>query len=150
LYISLDITHIHAAATQLTYQWDRSILIGQMVRAGRVELPLPKETRFCVPTTAFAAATPTMPELRLWSGLSHHHAPSLGVRWVPSSLYTFPMQSRETAPREHQAWLGISNGITRQPSPNLTPATVGFPRRRPIFESGASTNSATPANRGVS
>jgi hypothetical protein len=27
-YVGLDITHIHAAATQLTYQWDRSYLIG--------------------------------------------------------------------------------------------------------------------------
>jgi hypothetical protein len=28
LYISLDITHIHAATTQPTYQWVRSDLIG--------------------------------------------------------------------------------------------------------------------------
>lgn len=71
-------------------------LFLRLVRAGRLELPLPEETRFCVPATAFAAAPD---QGRSWSGLSHHLAPLPEFRWVPSSLYTF---------LKIKAWLGVA------------------------------------------
>ena len=47
--------------------------MGFVVRAGRLELPLPKETRFCLPTTTFAALSCNkVNKSGLWSGLSHH------------------------------------------------------------------------------
>ena len=49
------------------------IKIWIMVRAGRLELPLPEETRFCLPATAFAALScRKVNKSCLWPGLSHH------------------------------------------------------------------------------
>jgi hypothetical protein len=81
----------------------------------------------------FASASRGLSALMGWT-LSSPWA--FAVRWLPLSLYTFPIA---------RAWLGVGIVERRKLSPNLTTATGPFPDQRPTFKSGASTSSATPA-----